>query len=168
MLQLLLKLFGAVAVVGCGWMIGSGLASNLHRQTAFYEDMITLCELLENNAMHLRRSLPDFFAQELGRRSFRVLRIPPLQGRDFASWRSGAWQEIARQSGLPQDALEDARIFWNALGSGGSEEETERIRYYRSAFGQALADAREQEKRSSRVYRSLGICGGMVAALLIM
>lgn len=168
MLQLFFKLSGTAAVVCCGWMVGSGLAGNLQRQTAFYEDLIALCELLENNVQHLRRPLPDFFSQEMERHCFRVLRIPQRQETDFALWRSRAWQEIARQSGLKQPALEDIRIFWNSLGSGGSEEETERIRYYRSTFEQALIDARDQENRSSRVYRSLGICGGMVMALLIL
>ena len=168
MLPLLFKTLGAALIICCGWTIGNGTAKNLRRRCDFYQDMITLCELLENNALYLRRALPDFFAEELTHRSFLVLHIPELKETPFLSWRAQAWEEISGQSGLSLGALEDARIFWNALGSSGSEQEAERIRYYRSVFEQSLAAAKNVETKSARVYRSLGICGGMVAALLIL
>ena len=167
-LTLFFKIFGALVVICCGWSLGNSAAGKLRCQRVFWEDLITLCELLENNALYLRRPLPDFFVQEITSYNFSVLSFPPGADKNFSVWRKTAWIQIVRQSDLEHASLDRVRSFWDSLGTGGAEEEAERIRYYHASFVQARTDAKNKEDGSVRVYRSLGICGGMVAALLLL
>lgn len=168
MSALSLKLVGAVLLVGCGGWLGRSAAERLRLRAEFYGDLVALCELFKYNATHRRECFDAFFEEELAHRAFSVLRFAPQQGQGVGRWRSGMPQIWF--SSVPLTGAEQKRVcdFWNSLGSRTAKEEIELLDYYAALFGRQQKEARRQEGQSARVYRSLGLCGGAVLAILLL
>lgn len=167
MWTLFFKLAGALVIVACGWLAGSGGASSLRMKRLFYEDMIELCELLQNNVAYQRDPLPVFFAGELQGRRFSVLRFEAPGSEEFAAWRERFLSATLARLSLSEHEQDVFRAFFLGLGSGNAQEEGDRLHYYGALFASAREDAQKKERECARLYRSLGVCAGLTAAILL-
>ncbi|WP_243165841.1 stage III sporulation protein AB [Anaerofilum hominis] len=167
MWTLFFKLAGALVIVACGWLAGSGGASSLRTKRMFYEDMIELCELLQNNVAYQRDPLPVFFARETQGRQFSVLRFDTRGLEEFASWRTRFLSDTLARLSLSPHEQSVFHEFFLGLGNGSAQEECGRLHYYGALFASAQEEARKKERECARLYRSLGVCAGLTAAILL-
>ena len=167
MWTLFFKLAGALVIVACGWLAGSDGASSLRMKRLFYEDMIELCELLQSNVAYQRDPLPVFFAGEPQGRHFSVLRFEAQGTEEFTVWRERFLSGTLARLSLSEHEQDVFRAFFLGLGSGNAQEESDRLHYYGALFASAREDAQKKERECARLYRSLGVCAGLTAAILL-
>ena len=162
------KLCGGGMLVGCGWLAGSARASGLRRRRMLFEDLVTLCGLLERNLAGKREPLPAFFQEELAASLFGILRFDGARDQPFERWYAGFWETEDQFAPLREEELLRIRAFWDALGSAAGEEEAGRLRFFSQYFAALAEQARAAERKNTRLCRSLGVCAGGVAALLLV
>ncbi len=162
------KLCGGGMLVWCGWLAGSARADGLRRRRMLFEDLVTLCGLLQRNLEGKREPLPSFFQEELAAALFSVLRFDGAKKQPFERWYAAFWDRSAGCAPLREEEVSRIRAFWDALGSTGGEEEAGRLRFFSQYFASLASQAKEAEQQNTRLCRSLGVCAGVVVALLLV
>lgn len=166
MWTLFFKLAGALVIVACGWLAGSGGASSLRMKRLFYEDMIELCELLQNNVAY-QRTPCRYFCRGAPGAAFSVLRFEAQGAEEFTAWRERFLSATLARLSLSEHEQDVFRAFFLGLGGGNAQEEGDRLHYYGALFASAREDAQKKERECARLYRSLGVCAGLTAAILL-
>ncbi|MBQ8515733.1 MAG: stage III sporulation protein AB [Ruminococcus sp.] len=164
----MLKLTGLLCIVLCGAGCGMAAASALKRQAVFCK---TLCLFLEELEILMRWNgdtlpvLVDMLSQKPGYAPLRFLKeIRFSESEPF----SDAWRRaILEEHGLPEELSQLLLSLGDSLGTSDLEGQMKTLEGYQLQARHISRNAEEQYRTKGKLYRSMGILGGMSAALLL-
>ncbi len=169
----MIRLLGALLVVGSCFMLGEDQASGLRRRVRALEALedgfgqmereislrlLPLPQLMEDLADHSRKPASGLFQD-----CRRVLDQPDETGFD-QHWRDAL-------AGVKELKPEDRRLLeplGQVLGRYDGQEQVRAIRSCRRELELALERAREESRRMGRVYRAVSAAGGGFLVILLL
>lgn len=153
-----------------GALLGYVMSDRLKMQTEFFEELSCFAVSLK---IKIRFS-SDTLAQLIGS-SGSFVRISPLLEVSLQELKKGesfhkAWQtaseKAARLYYLGEDDKRMLIGFGDGLGVSDTEGQMSHIELYTHLIEERLEKSQKETERKSKVYRLLGILGGMAAAVL--
>ena len=166
----MMKLLGLLLVVCCGAGIGVMQAMRL-RQT--HRNLEQLCRMLRELSVQMAfRSLTvqELLEQLCREPAYAAFQFPVLvlsgleQGMPLAdAWESGIRQDMA----IPETGKNLLLPLGEELGASDLDGQTATLSQYRRQLEPYAAEAGELCRRKQRLYCSLGVLGGFLAAILL-
>ena len=142
------RLAAAVCLLLCGSGTGLYLADRLHRQSASLQKLVPLCVRLEGLlGMRLPTAvLTDMLVQEH--------LLPPSDD---------PWDVLSRFSGPEQSACRELAAL---IGRGDAESQIAAVQLIETGLRVREREAREDAQIKGKLYSTLGLLGGLLAAVL--
>lgn len=164
---MLLKLTGCALIALTGFGIGNLLCKKLGARRDFFGKFCVFISLLQTR---IRYDSADIFtlvsccAKGAGLSYFESTEdtLP------FASFWNSEIENIPKKAGLNNSDKELLSEFGSLLGTTDVEGQLKHLELYGSIFQKRLKDCQAEFKDKSRVYRALGLFGGVSAALIIL
>ena len=138
----------AVCLLLCGSGTGLYLADRLHRQAASLQKLVQLCVRLEGLlGMRLPTAvLTDMLVQE---------HLLPQS--------DDPWDEFARCTGPAQPARRELAML---IGRGDADSQIAAVQLVETSLRVREREAREDAQTKGKLYSTLGLIGGLLAAVL--
>lgn len=151
----LLRVLGALLLVGCGWCAGGAAQAKLTAHEAALRSMVELLQRIRQEVAYRRQDLGCLYTQ-LQREGV----LPPQTG--------GALQTLAAPAPLTRQEAACFTACMAGLGHVDAQQECERLDYYIARFAQFLAAAQTQAQARAALSRKLGLAAGAMLALLFV
>ncbi len=155
---MMLRASGAVLMVLCGWYAGCRTAKRTQRHRAALEQCVLMLGQLAEEISYRGVSLPDLLREWVGRAAYRTL-LP----RDAASF-----QELPAPACFSEAEKQLFRACFQGLGHSACGAECSRLLFYRDQFQRCLTQVCAEEVQRRSLYPRLGLCGGMLFAVLFL
>ena len=148
------------------------MASNLSRRVHRIENSISLLGMLYDRLRFLQPPMTGLVAavadmeQFSGTEYLQLCRSRMAQETPFPT----AWRTALEESGpqLGQEHLEALLPLGEVLGCTDLDSQLTSIRHTVNLLENQLAGAREYREKHSKLYRSLGVLGGMAVAIVLL
>ncbi len=166
----MLKLFGLLLVVCCGIWTGVFAAMKLRQSKLAIEQ---ICQMLRELAVQMAfRSLPIYalFEQLSQEKVYQQFSFPRavLEQLDAGDILSDAWEKaIQADVVLPEEAKRILIPLGTQLGASDLEGQLETLDQYRQQMEKTAKEAGKRYMQKQRLYCSLGLLGGLMAAILL-
>lgn len=167
MIWLPLKIFGALLIAASGLMLGCSLSRKLNNRRDF---LAKFAVFLNTLATGLRYSGDDIFTLvSLSAGDFAQLQIASRErGLPFEQVWEKKLSAFARQFSLTKQDVTLLKEFGEKLGKTDLEGQLKHIELYRTLFAKQLSQAEEAIAKKARLYKTLGLFGGVSAALMMI
>lgn len=164
----MLKLAGAVLLIAAGFLAGFlesyKLAVRVERLEAFLRFLSAAKTEVRYSAMPVARLV----RRHGGELPFLGLCADRCEaGADWAQAWASAVSEEAEQEGFSEKDAAMLLDFGAGFGASDTQGQLAHFDLYAGLAAAALKEAREERDRKSKLYRMLGISGGMAAAILL-
>ena len=162
-----LKLFACAAAVLAGTVIGMNKARTLARRRDCLRDLDLFVQTL---ATCLRYQGEDLFLsviQAAENTCFAPL-SPPDAYVPFAVWWQEITERVSQENNLQNSDIELLRAFGAPLGTTDLEGQLSHLALYRTLLQKQRDDAAQTAAEKSRLYRTLGLFGGVCAAIMLL
>jgi len=168
----MLKWFGMLLVTAGGMMTGASAVALLRRRVQVLEAMLTALELMEGEIVTLLTPLPDVIARLA---AMEQLAVQPLFQRMEALLPdlgevpfSVLWERAIAESGLPFSADERRCLLQlgESLGRFDAEVQATALSRCMQMLERFREEARSRAEVDGRLYRGLGLSGGLLLAIL--
>ncbi|MBR3630805.1 MAG: stage III sporulation protein AB [Oscillospiraceae bacterium] len=165
-----MRLLGIILVAGACTGIGFLATGRLRRETSAMEQLIVL---LECAAAYIRCQSPELcdllslLAEDCGG----AFRFPAEVSRSLAPGvpPAGLWCEAVRKDpGVPAAARDILCSLGSVLGTTDKAGQLAALALHRDRLLKAAGESRERCQRQGKLYRSLGLLGGTMAAVLLL
>ncbi len=145
-----MKLLGAVLILLATTLFGANEAYKLSSRAAKLERLQHFIHSLCEEIRLTRAELPDVIA-----------RLP--RGKEYIE--NGAWHGL---EGLKGEDVRVLQSFLSSLGKTDVEGQINNAKLHGEALAERLRDAKEEKRKMSRLYLSLGFLTGAFAVVLII
>lgn len=164
---MLLKLTGCALIALTGFGAGCMLTKRLGARRDFFGKFCVFISLLQTR---IRYDSADIFtlvsccAEGSGLELFESAddTLP------FADFWNSEIEKIPKKAGLNNSDKELLSEFGSLLGTTDVEGQLKHLELYGSIFQKRLNDSQAEFRDKSRIYRALGLFGGISAALIIL
>ena len=165
-----MKLLGIVLVASACAGVGFLAAGRLRRETKAMEQLIVM---LDSAAAYIRCQSPELcdllrlLAEDCGG----VFRFPAEVSRCLMPGvpPAGLWCEaVRRDPAVPAAAADILCSLGSVLGTTDKAGQLAALDLHRDRLLQAAGECRERSLRQGKLYRSLGLLGGTLAAVLLL
>lgn len=172
----MLKVAGSLMVVGAGALLGVSSAAELE---ASYQELLylkSLMEMLKGEIYYSRAALSHIFLKlskearnpyDMWFRKMCAL-IESRCGKSLA----GIWRESAAEtlcgSKLPEKEKQKLKDLGMLLGDSDMETQINQLKGYLEQLDGTIQDTRSEIGDKKKLYRCLGIIGGMFVAILLI
>ncbi|MCI8422083.1 MAG: stage III sporulation protein AB [Lawsonibacter sp.] len=169
----MLRLLGAVFVSAAAAWTGFQAAAALRERARALEDMSAGLALLEQELELGGLPLPQLMASLEGRcagpaRALFQGCVQGLEALDQESF-SQLWRRLtASQTELGREGQDCLAPLGEVLGRCGGSRQCQTLRAVRARLDACAARNREEFRRQGRVYRALGLSGGVFLVLLLL
>jgi stage III sporulation protein AB len=160
------RLLGVVMVATSG--CAAGISAGIERKKRFraLSELISAIDVLENEICY--RCSPVCDALAVAAEASTVLRTASHFAGNNPLSLSAAFRDAAAQHRLsPEDSVVLAEL-GSAVGRYGAEEQKVFFEYAKARFQARLSPEEESAYRTAKLYRTLGICGGLAAAVILL
>lgn len=164
---------GALMVVGGAAALGHSMALYRERRVQELNALTHAIQRLETEIVYGMVLLPDALGRvakgggpcaDLFQRAADALN----KGESAAeSWMRALEGWRKRSALTPEDVVPLERLS-GVLGVSGAEDQSRHLRYVRSELVFRLEQARDRLPETTRLFRALGVCGGLALALLLL
>ena len=167
MIWLPLKIFGALLIASSGLMLGCSLSRKLKNRRDFLAKFAVFLNTLATGLRYsaddiftlVSLSAGDFTPLHIARQE-RTLPFEQVWGKKLASF--------ARQYSLSGQDVGLLREFGEKLGKTDLEGQLKHIELYKTLFAKQLLQVEEAIAKKARLYKTLGLFGGVSAALMMI
>lgn len=164
-----------LVVFGCT-ALGMEMSSDRKKRIRDIRELQKILDLLEGEIGYAHASLPESFRQVSGRVK------PPFSGflahmaEHMEAFLGDTLKEIFRQhvrdeleqTALQKDDLEDLIRFGEQLGYLDVKMQLTAIAFYREQLAQSCEQAQELYRNQSKLFRCLGIMGGLFLVIIFL
>lgn len=172
----MLKALGAVLVLTSATGLGFCFGQDLKKRFVELRLLKQLVYLLRGELKYTRTPLPEAFSHMAERMrepfsSFLYGVAKELEGMEGKTFETVWGEEIERKlSGtkLKKEDKEQLKALGEVLGYLDSEMQIHSLDLYLEQVNLAIAEAREAVETKQRLYRSLGVAGGIFLILLLL
>lgn len=173
MLWILCKAMGACCVVGVGAICGFRKADQIMRRVKILEEMSLVLYYIDNNLQFQCDRTYDVLCNALNHTEKQVLFLPVGMLKDGPQMEYTLHRMVQRmyQVHMQEVPLEELQWFGTALttlGTCPAGEAQQKIKYAIAQIETTLVLARENAKQQQKLYRTVGVSLGCVAALLLL
>ncbi|MFR5600985.1 MAG: stage III sporulation protein AB [Lachnospiraceae bacterium] len=171
----MLKLLGAILLIGGATGMGMGAASRWRERLGLLETLRKMMSLLKGEILYANAPLEEAFYQ-VGKRSKGPLgelfcrisgRIETQRGEPFFDmWREEVDRLPARLP-LSQEDKQALKSFGEHLGYLDSEMQERTILLYLEQLDLAIDYLRENRREKERLYTCLGVMGGLFLTIIL-
>lgn len=167
-----MKLVGAFILVAAAYAVGHFEAVKRELRVRQLAGMISALELLESHIVYGRTLLADALRRvgeqrpEVGSPFLESAKLLESGASFSQAWRLAlsAW---ARDAALAHDDLRPLWDLGTVLGRSAADDQARHMKWVKSQLEVGWNDARQRLPELSRLYRALGVCGGLILALLL-
>lgn len=153
-----LSLAGAVCVAAAGLGTGVSLARRKGRRQAALEQLSCLFAVVKSEILYRAAPLGEVLAQLQSRQDLPLLFLGDCR----------ALGALACPPDLTAEDWQQLQGFFEQLGSACSQEEARRCDYYGRICAGLAAAAKRDYEQARQLYAKLGLCCGLLAALLLL
>lgn len=170
------KLIGGIVVIFSSGFLGYILSRDCARRPQQLRDLQSLLQMLENQISFMSDILSDAFESISRNSSSEVTAffeaaagfLKAERGIDARSaWEQAVNQNIKRTA-LSREDIEILFSFGRMLGGSDLEGQIKNIRLTRSQLELQERKAEESRVKNERMYRSLGILGGIAVVIILL
>lgn len=168
----MLKLTGAVLLFGACALAGVRYGMRWRRRQEYYEQLDGWLTFLQLEISYSRSSMVELLRQ--GGKEFPELTFLSgcerriAEGESFAHALSAAVAETAKELPEFEKGLAIIGELASTLGTTDMEDQQKVLRLAQKKLSLLTAEAREDRKKYEKLYRSLGVLGGLAAILVIL
>lgn len=152
--------------------MGGFMAGKLSQKVAVIECMVALMGHISDRMRYLSPSVYGLLEHLEGVEQFAELEcirrcgVLVQQGRTFPE----GWKQAVRESekALGRQEAELLAGLGDVLGSADLDSQLAAIQHTKTCMQARLEQARNQEQKYGRLYRTLGVLGGLGAAIILM
>lgn len=170
-----MKLVGMVFIVAAAGSAGFRIAASLRRRCSLLRLLLTALRILKNEISFCATPLPQAFAlmavsvQGAPERVFSAV-AKQMDQRRWLTPQGAMEQALAEESELGQDEqIHDALMKLAAgLGKYDRDSQLQTMEVVAADLEALLQAAQHECSMHSRTYRTLGICAGLAAAILLI
>lgn len=164
------KLFGAVLIIISGAVCGFLRSQIPCRRYKSLRAVYTCLEILENEI--------DFSLDSIGRIFMRISKLCEMDylfktAAEFSGeisvgerWKRAVDKDSEAMC-LKKEDCETIKLLSQELGTCGREEQIKNIRHVKALLDKQIITAEEDYKKSAKLYKSLGVAGGIFIAILL-
>ncbi|MFO8059155.1 MAG: stage III sporulation protein AB [Bacillota bacterium] len=171
----MLKLFGLGLIMMAGMVTGQLCFMQLESRYRDLESVRSGLRALISEIEYTRKPLPDAWRELAEMHGGAVARIfgraAELFGSEGAYTAGAAWVESLRQcSGELSLTAEDLRILASlgpCLGTSGGADQIRHLQAADERLSDQMNEAREDSRRRGKLFRSLGLLGGILVAVVL-
>lgn len=162
-----LKLLGCAALILAGTAVGFLKARSLSSRKKLLRSVGTL---MQDLATRLRYQSDDIFTSvTLAAKSAGLsIKEDADRSQGFLPWWERQTKEFAPPHVLHNSDKELLFSFGSQLGATDLEGQLSHIELCRTLLSKQLSDAEEELKQKGRLYRTLGVFGGVSAAIMLI
>ena len=171
-----LKLIGGILVLSASALIGALLSEDIRRRPEELRELQGLLLIFENEMSYLSRPLPDVFQNICSagrtpvtgffRKTLGYLRS--CQGISASEAWEGAIDAVFPQTGLNGEDKAILMTFGKMLGSADTEGHLKNIRLTAARLGIQEKKAVEIRDKNEKIYKTLGILGGIAIVIILL
>ncbi|HXL03759.1 MAG: stage III sporulation protein AB [Firmicutes bacterium] len=170
----MLKLLGAVLVVGSSGVIGNIVARSYSERPRQLSELISAFTLLETEISYAKTPLSEALIRAGGQKGSIAGRIFEMASRIIASGNQPpgqAWETAVRRtysvSALTAEDRDTLLAFSAKLGSCSSTDQLKHIAFVRERLRANETKARDKATETARMWRYLGLTVGAMVTLLL-
>lgn len=171
----MLRLTGLGVIIVSGMVTGQLLSMQLEARLRDLESLAAALRGLASEIEYARKPLPEAWRELAdtygGAAGVVFARAEQLFGSDDTPTTGGAWNAAVRDS---KDQLslgdEDVRVLLTlgpVLGTSSGADQVRHLRLADERLGEQIGRAREDSRRRGKLCRSLGVLGGILAAVML-
>ena len=167
MICLVIKLIGCLLIASAGFFTGCVLTQRLKNRRDFYDKFCVFISLLQTQ---IRYNSADIFSLVILSAKGSGLEIfeAPEINLPFTSFWENSLNTIPKKYGLNNSDKELLYEFGSALGTTDIEGQLKHLGLYGEIFQNRLSECENALKDKSRIYRALGLFGGISTAIIIL
>lgn len=167
MICLVIKLTGCLLIASAGFFTGCVLTQRLKNRRDFYDKFNVFISLLQTQ---IRYNSADIFSLVISSAKGSGLEIfeAPEIDMPFTSFWENSLNTIPKKYGLNNSDRELLLEFGSALGTTDIEGQLKHLELYSEIFQNRLNECETALKDKSRIYRALGLFGGISTAIIIL
>ena len=167
MICLVIKLIGCLLIASSGFFTGCVLTQRLKNRRDFYDKFCVFISLLQTQ---IRYNSADIFSLVISSAKGSGLEIfdTPKTDVPFTAFWDNSLSALPKKYGLNNSDKELLSEFGSLLGTTDVEGQLKHLELYGSIFQKRLKDSQAEFRDKSRIYRALGLFGGISAALIIL
>ena len=167
MICLVIKLIGCLLIASSGFFTGCVLTQRLKNRRDFYDKFCVFISLLQTQ---IRYNSADIFSLVILSAKGSGLEIfeAPEINLPFTSFWENSLNTIPKKYGLNNSDKELLYEFGSALGTTDIEGQLKHLGLYGEIFQNTLSECENALKDKSRIYRALGLFGGISTAIIIL
>ncbi|WP_105203933.1 stage III sporulation protein AB [Neobittarella massiliensis] len=168
-----MRLAGGFCLLLCGSLWGIQCSGKLRRQVALVQTLIKFFREIEDELRYGGTPAPSLLQRCREDERFDALDFLPLtlqymREEPFDSSFLQALDSCSCLQGQPEALRGILREFGQSFGSQISEVEVDRTALAVSRLEQLLAESRQRYEKNGKMYRTLGVLGGLAAAIVIL
>ena len=167
MICLVIKLLGCLLIASAGFFTGCVLTQRLKNRRDFYDKFCVFISLLQTQ---IRYNSADIFSLVISsaRGSGLELFDTPKTDVPFTAFWENSLNTLPKKYGLNNSDKELLLEFGSVLGATDIEGQLKHLELYREVFQNRLSECEAALKDKSRIYRALGLFGGISTAIIIL
>ena len=164
---MVIKLTGCLLIASAGFFTGCVLTQRLKNRRDFYDKFNVFISLLQTQ---IRYNSADIFSLVISSAKGSGLEIfeAPEIDMPFTSFWENSLNTIPKKYGLNNSDRELLLEFGSALGTTDIEGQLKHLELYSEIFQNRLNECETALKDKSRIYRALGLFGGISTAIIIL
>ncbi|MEE0957112.1 MAG: stage III sporulation protein AB [Ruminococcus sp.] len=163
---MLLKLCGCIAFTLAGLTAGLLRSKSLYARRQFLRSFMVFLQTL---ATMLRYRAEDIFTLvQSASKSASLQSAQPEEHLDFAQWWLRQTEAMQPPNALQNSDKELLSAFGSQLGASDTEGQLRHIELYQTLFAKQLKQAEETLAQKSRLYRTLGLFGGLSVGIVLL
>jgi stage III sporulation protein AB len=171
-----LKLVGAGLIIFAAYFMGCQVCSLYQRRVRYLEEIIFALEMFQAEVKYGLTPLPQAF-QKIGRKMkqpvgslFGDFSANLLQGRGLSAlecWKS-ALAKRGPELALTAEQMELLERLGSAWGQGDKDGQGRQISFMQEVLRHALDGARKERQKNDKLFRYLGLLGGVTVVLFLL
>lgn len=176
MAEMIFKFIGGIMVMLSSSFLGYVLSRDCARRPQEIRELQSLLQMLENQISFMSEILSDAFENICRNSSSNVAVFFDATAGCLKSERNvdagGAWEravrENSRKTALSREDLGILYSFGKMLGSSDLEGQIKNIRLTRGQLELQEKKAEEYRRKNERMYKSLGVLGGIAVVIILL
>lgn len=167
-MRILFKFIGAVMITAAGALVALKKNARLSQKSAALEKTVLLLQKLKNLIEYKKMPAVAALMTAVNEIGFTAINTDWYAVNcDYGEFVNKNFGEKALGSMLSEEAAKKLNEALLRLGESTVNEEKSKLEYYILWFKEKLCAAKEYEKNTAKVYRALGLYGGLAAAVLL-
>lgn len=170
-----LKLSGAILIITAAYLYGNNVSAAFRQRVRCLEELLMSLEMLQSEIGHGLTPLPEAFLN-LGKRMNDPAGSLFLETAQYMKLNRGlsareCWMKALKKNFLEMEYMKkDLHLlerFGRVWGKGDKKGQLAQVALMQESLRQALAEAREEQAKNGKIWRYLGLMGGITVVIFL-